>query len=207
MQGSKLCFVLMGLIVLLIGSSAVANGASALSGAEPARANPDLLDFSKLEAGDILLRKGRSYVSELISMGFGSQVSHCGLILQDEGKWKVLHIISGQISEQNSIRLDPIESFIQEALPGSVYQLKPVQRPSVGAIEQESRSLLLARPSFDHQFDLSDESELYCSELVRLIYLKSGSQDLFHYKTIGGKRLIDMDSFFDSKFFQLCQAL
>lgn len=207
MQGSKLFYALLGLIVLLIGSSAPVDGASALSGQEPGRAEPQKLDYSLLQSGDIILRKGRTFVSELISMGFSSEVSHCGILLKSEGQWKVLHIISGQISDHDYIRLDRVEDFINEALPGSVYHVQPVVQISRASLVKESLLQLQLQPKFDHQFDLSDETELYCSELVRLIYLKSGSQDLFHYKTIGAKRLIDMDSFWREDFFRVCQSL
>ena len=207
MLASKRFLVILGLIVLMVGSSAPRVGASAFFPAEPGRANPEELDFSKLETGDVILRKGRSFVSELITMGLGSEVSHCGVILQSEGNWKVLHIISGRISNDNCIRLDPLEDFISEGLPGSIYHVKPVKRPSSRLIERESLRLLQSKVSFDHDFDLGSDRELYCSELVRDIYLRSGSEDTFIYKTVGGKALIDLQSFFDKRYYSVYQKL
>jgi len=43
--------------------------------------------------------------------------------------------------------------------------------------------------------------------LVRDIYLHSGSEDIFSYKTVGGKALIDLQSFFDKRFYSVCQKL
>ena len=76
------------------------------------------LDTLLFESGDIILRHGLSFVSDFIAKSFPGAhgMSHCGILVQDEGVWKVIHSISGQISGVDGIRIERAKSFMEKAL-------------------------------------------------------------------------------------------
>lgn len=161
-----------------------------------------LLDSLLFESGDIILRQGTSFVSSFIARSFpGShEMSHCGILVEDNGIWKVIHSISGQISELDGIRIETAQTFMQRAFKDKVILVKPKFTIDRKLITQEAWNYLILKVAFDHEFNLSDSSKLYCSELVRAVYLDAGSEDIFIYKNLAGKKLIDLTSFFDENY-------
>jgi len=196
---------LFSLILLMTGSSAPSGRASQVSPA--AFAVPiQKLDFTKLEPGDVVLRKGNTFVSSLISMAFPQDVSHCGILVWQDSLWQVIHTISGRISGQDGVRINTLEEFIAAAEAHFIIHVKPNLRVDRTALVNRSRYYLNRNVPFDHSFDLEDSSRLYCSELIRTVYLESGVPDIFSYQTIAGKRIIDLQSFFDCRHFSIVGA-
>lgn len=157
------------------------------------------IDFLALEEGDVILRKGGNIVSGLIATAFpkGRGMSHCGVIVNDHGVWSVIHTISGSISDSDGIRISSLDEFIAKAEEGRVAHLKPSFPIERSKLSERAFYYLAQDSSFDHAFDLNDSSRLYCSELVRCVYLDCGAPDRFIYKQVGAAKLIDMASFFD----------
>ena len=160
------------------------------------------LDTLLFESGDIILRQGTSLVSSFISKSFHDShgISHCGILVQDKGVWKVIHSISGQISGIDGIRIERSKSFMEKALENNVILVKPnflIDRDLIGKLAWKYLEL---KPLFDHEFNLKDQSKLYCSELVRAVYLEAGGEDTFIYKSFAGKQVIDFSSFFNNNF-------
>ncbi|MCK9557898.1 MAG: YiiX/YebB-like N1pC/P60 family cysteine hydrolase [Candidatus Cloacimonetes bacterium] len=156
------------------------------------------MDSLLFEEGDILLRRGNSFISSMIVQAFpkGGGMSHCGILLNVDGKWQVLHSISGQISDEEGIRMEPLMSFIDHAKDHDVRHIKPLFKVNRDMMRQQSLTLLAKKIGFDHEFNLNDTDKMYCSELVRAVYLAAAESDPFIYKEIGGKALIDLASFF-----------
>ncbi len=193
---------LAGFVLMNSGSSVPSGGASLLRSQNP-QAGSSSVEIAALEEGDILLRRGRGFVSSAIASVSRHGVSHCGVVVKEDGRWLVVHSISGHISDQDGIRANTPEEFIQEALPGSLYHLKPRLRVDRAAIASRCKELLKQGAGFDHNFNLEDENKLYCSELIRCVYLHGGMPDRFSYSYPGGKKIIDMNSFFDPELFQI----
>lgn len=163
-----------------------------------------VIDTLLFESGDIILRQGTSFVSSFIARSFpGSHgMSHCGILVEDNGVWKVIHSISGQISECDGIRIENANSFIKNASENQVVLVKPKFIIDKSEITANAWTYLKRKTTFDHDFNLNDTSKLYCSELVRAVYLDAGADDVFTYKNITGKRIIDLTSFFNKRYWE-----
>jgi len=161
-----------------------------------------ILDTLLFESGDVLMRHGDSFISDYIAKSFpeSHSMSHCGILVQDEGVWKVIHSISGQISGVDGIRIEKANSFMANASNNNVILVKPKFHIDKQLISQLAWKYLKLKPEFDHAFNLNDRSKLYCSELVRAVYLEAGTKDIFIYKTIAGKKIIDFKSFFSDQY-------
>ena len=142
-------------------------------------------------------------MSDLIARNFSQceNMSHCGIILRDGKEAYVVHTISGAISAQDGIRREPLSVYINFADEHKVLILRSINPLQTQGIQSECDRLLKAKVGFDHEFDAEDASALYCSELVRDVYLASGLPDKFHYTSRYGIKYIDFGSFFDTKLF------
>lgn len=197
--------MLAGLAILagpffLIRGSAVING-EGLNPAEQTLRGMFSLSEANLEEGDVLLRRGQGFVSSLIAGFSAGGISHCGVVVRDGQDWQVIHSISGRVSDRDGIRADRVEDFVGQARAGSVHHLKPRLEVNRGAIARRCDYYLKRQAAFDHDFDLKEDNRLYCSELVRSAYLYAGMPDLFSYRSLAGKKIIDMRSFFDPQLF------
>lgn len=198
---------LFSLGLLILGSSAPAGRASSFK-PFPLDCVPRFdLDDSQFEEGDIVLRKGRTFVSSLISLASPQDVSHCGILVRQDSLWQVIHTISGKISDQDGVRINTLDEFIAAAEDHAIIHCKPAIPVDRTALVRLSRYYLHKNAPFDHSFDLEDSSRLYCSELIRCVYMESGTGDIFSYQTIAGKRIIDMQSFFDRQYFWVSEPI
>ena len=200
---NKLWIFFLSLILIgFLNSSAPMGGAFSFAQEYPAEdINWDWLD---LEEGDLLLRRGSTFVSTLISRAFPAAdgMSHCGIVIKERDKWRIIHSISGSISDQDGIRIDDLGSFVAKAHQGKLYHVKPEFKVKRERLVSAAYYYLAQKAAFDHEFDLEDRSRLYCSELVRAVYLDAGVEDVFKYKKVAGKALVDMGSFFEDELWQ-----
>lgn len=153
-----------------------------------------------LAEGDLVLRRGKSYFSELIARAFpqGQEMSHVGIVIREDDGWQVVHSISGKLSESDGIRAECLESFCKAAQQEKVCFVRAAFEVDREAVGELARYYLRQNVPFDHTFDLQNDDAMYCSELIRAVYLRAGAEDHFHYQNVSGKAIIDMASFFDA---------
>lgn len=190
------------LILLLIGSSAIFSGRTANLSSESNFAIP-ALTLGKLQDGDVILRKGNSLLSELIARNFPAAegMSHCGFIFKIDNHYQVIHTISKSLSDIDGIRMSSLEDFIREAKQNRICIIRYHKELNSNEMKEKCLLLLKQKTPFDDNFDLSDSSKLYCSELLRQIYLEEGEQDFFQKRKIAGVSVIDFSTFFNPKLF------
>jgi len=165
-------------------------------------------DIDLIQEGDIILRKGDSVLSHLIARNLApaDDMSHCGMIFRVDGRLQVIHTISKAISDIDGIRINTIEDFITEAASGH-YCIVRYQKPlGIKTMKSEALHLLKQRVPFDHDFDLETSSHLYCTELIRVLFLKSGEQDFFSKRKVLGKQILDFAPFFNPNHFETVYA-
>ena len=107
----------------------------------------------------------------------GSPFSHCGVVINREGKWYV-------IEANGDVHDTPLFRFIQQGRWGRfcVYRLKSVYSSSIPrfiAGLNGYRGRL-----YDYRFKLDDDL-LYCSELVYMAYRKAAGIELGRLVTLG----------------------
>jgi hypothetical protein len=200
-MGCKNKLLALSFILLLMGRSGITGASSAQI------AVPDYIcqamEALELEDGDIVLRKGRSMISSIIAqtMDDAEGMSHCGIILRMEQQLVVIHSVSGSVSELDGIRKTPLSDFVAEADQHKVLFLRPKPSLDRAVIRTKSMELLNQQVPFDHQFDHTDSAKLYCSELVRDVYLAAGAQDFFTLGKKYGVSYLDFGTFLDSRNF------
>ena len=118
-------------------------------------------DLSTLQEGDIVFIETTSFQSKFIKMGMLSIWSHCGIAVNTPEGVQIMEA-------DTTVRILPVERFIDKSV-GKKYIIKRPEQQLSKPIEQER---WLGR-WYDLKFSFDNE-EVYCSELVWLIYKDQG---------------------------------
>lgn len=132
---------------------------------------------AEFQDGDIAFRLGRSLESQAVILASSQgHHSHVGIILATDSGYCVVHEVpyEGYGEKKDIIRCQPINQFYgtQLAETGIIYtiELDTIQRSNI-------RNYLLKqlenKTPFDHDYNLDDQNEQYCCELVWNAYLKA----------------------------------
>lgn len=146
-----------------------------LRGVEPSdERRPELPRADRLREGDIVFRRGRSVLSNVVlSADAAAGFSHVGLLRWTGRGFEVIHAIPGEgHGSLGGVVAEPLEEFFAPAVAEHFAVYRP-RAAGVGPVAARAAARLLNRP-FDHRFDLATDSHLYCTELVWLAYLRAG---------------------------------
>ena len=118
-------------------------------------------DLTALREGDIVFIETKSFQSKFVKLGMLSVWSHCGIAVDTpEGV---------QIMEADTmVRILPVQKFVDRSIGGKYIIKRPAQQLS----EPINKEKWLGR-WYDLKFSFENE-EVYCSELVWLIYKEQG---------------------------------
>ncbi len=135
------------------------------------------IDKDRIESFDIILSKGQSMQSKLISLLNYStnDYSHIGIILKENGEVFVLHSTPDG-TKMNGIRFDDLQTFIDLS---NVSDCKILRHQSITnnnrlELSNEVKNYKFTQNPFDFDFDNFSNNRVYCSELVYLIFSKTG---------------------------------
>jgi hypothetical protein len=130
-------------------------------------------ELALIQAGDVILRKGNSLVSTLIedSLGEAVPLSHVALVVERPQGLGVIHSISSNLSGIDGIQFQYLSQFVRHSDPDSTIVLRPqLSDQELATVLNRGESLLAMAVPFDHSFDLSGSEELYCSELLTVLF-------------------------------------
>ena len=135
-------------------------------------------DASVLQTGDIIFRRGRSLVSQLVLSADGrSNYSHVGMIKMIEGRPFVAHVTTDDPPGSPDIaRIEPLDRFLSDdrAVSAAVYRIKDSARPVAGRAVDIALSFVEERVPFDGEMDLRTTDKLYCTEMVWRAFREAG---------------------------------
>ena len=134
---------------------------------------------SLIQEGDIVFRRGEVVVSRIVlASDINGKYSHIGMIINENDTLKVAHSVPGEHNDDldfDRVKIDAIDTFFSNnhASAGAVMRLNlsDEQRKKLSelAIIKERQNV-----KFDHNYDLSDTCELYCTEFIQLLYSNIG---------------------------------
>jgi uncharacterized protein YycO len=137
------------------------------------------IDKNKIEDFDIILSKGQSVQSKLISLLKLTTVdySHIGILIKenDNDNVFVLHSTPDG-AETNGIRYDDLQTFIDlsDVSDFTVLRYQDISSEFNQKLRKEFSRYKTIQAPFDFDFDNFENKKIYCSELVWLIYEKAG---------------------------------
>jgi uncharacterized protein YycO len=129
---------------------------------------------SKLQSGDIILRRGYGLVSTMIlkMMNEDYDVTHLGMVVRQNDTLKIAHALSSSVSNQDGLRLQAIDSFVHNSHDRTILvtRLKNIDSVKQEKIVNQIGYYYKKQLPFDHSFNYKDSTEHYCSELIWRIY-------------------------------------
>lgn len=140
--------------------------------------------------GDLVFRRGIDAVSR-IALSYGDQprFSHVGMVVRVGGSATVVHAVPRDFTGQGGVRSDPLEQFVAPYAVSDVGYLR-VDALSVDQRAQARRYLMQALGSpFDYEFRYSDDTALYCTELVVKALESAGLAPMLYLHTVTGVTL------------------
>ena len=154
-------------------------GATLVAGCQQEKAVPrEVSTRITWREGDLVFRQGTGAAGHAVALAdTGGAYSHVGVVVLRKGEPWVVHAVPGEPDfdgDPDRVKLEPVDAFFSRA------------RAAHGAVMRGPDSLLAARVArhaldmyrrdvlFDHAYDDSDTTRVYCTELVCLAYQRAG---------------------------------
>ena len=136
-----------------------------------------LPDDLVLTEGDIVFRRGTGLMSLTVVAADGGKYSHMGIVVDSAGVKMVVHAVPDEPDfpgDVDRVKMELPSKFFStfNAVMGEVMRHKDKKVAEVAA--REALRLYRRGILFDHDYDDSDSTKLYCSELVEMAYLGAG---------------------------------
>ncbi len=150
----------------------------------------DDVPLDSLRDGDLALRQGTGLDSEAVLRldSAGGQYSHIGIVVNDNGKWKVVHAVPGESRNGiDRVKIEPIDTFFlsTRAAHGAVMRLRGCS--AVAAREAAQSAARLVGVPFDYNYNWQDTTRLYCTQLIAVAYSSAGIDLLSGVPRLSGR--------------------
>lgn len=136
------------------------------------------LPLEKLRDGDLLFRCGTSTQSHMVMNldSASSNYSHVGIAIKHGGKWCVVHAVPGESSDGvDRVKVDAVDTFFMtsRAEHGAAMRMgcnaTSAHQAALSALQLAQRGV-----KFDNNYNWSDSTSLYCTEMVQVAYQSAG---------------------------------
>lgn len=160
--------------------------------------------YECLQSGDLILESGYSMLSHAIIrlLDEPRPFSHMGMLLQDQSEWKVLHMLSSEISEVDGLRTEPLVDFLEEAHPDHLLIVRP-RGLKANDLVQSAEYYLQQQVPFDRFFDLTDTSAFYCSEFIYHAMMRAGLPEITPDTLRNGRVYLGFRHFYDESLVEI----
>lgn len=136
------------------------------------------IDKNLFRSGDIIFRRGTSFVSIMVlNLDKRSPYSHTGIAKIIDNEVFIIHSVPGESAgEKDRTKIESLRDFLRKdrATSIAVYRLMDENESIVEAASDFAYEHGINETDFDVSFDLSDDSRLYCTELIWKSYLHTG---------------------------------
>jgi hypothetical protein len=133
-------------------------------------------------------------------------VTHVGILTSHENQWCVIHALSSEVSQQNGVQIQPLDSFLRYSQPDKIVvtRLKNVTPMQGHDIAQRAQIYCDAQIPFDSYGDIEDDHAFFCTELIwkileRDLQLIAPETD----EKSRNQRYYQLDALYDKHFFDV----
>lgn len=137
----------------------------------------DDLPLDSLRDGDLVFRQGIGPESEAVLRldSAKGQYSHIGIVINDNGTWKVVHAVPGESDDGiDIVKIEPIDTFFisTRAEHGAIMRFDGCD--DITAQKAAKKAVQLVGIPFDYNYNWQDSTRLYCTQLVAVAYSSVG---------------------------------
>lgn len=136
-------------------------------------------DGLELKPGDVVFRRGGGISSHAVMMADrGGRYSHVGIVVDSAGRKMIVHAVPGEPDfegDPDRVKMETPEKFYS-SVNANAGEVKRLTGDTLTARNAAEHALAAYRRGtlFDHEYDDSDTSKMYCCELVETAYSKAG---------------------------------
>lgn len=128
-------------------------------------------DLKKIQQGDIILRRGYGFFSDLISKKLNDSVfdvTHSGILYLKDDKWWVIHSLSSDASDTNGMQEQSLNQFLKGSMPEKIIVVRPkkITKEQGQQIVNQAKYYLQKKVPFDRMGVIDEPSQMYCTELI-----------------------------------------
>lgn len=128
-------------------------------------------NLAKLQTGDIILRRGYGFFSDMISKKLNNSVfdvTHAGILHKDGENWKVIHSLSSKVSDFDGVQEQNLQEFLFHSMPNKllIVRVKDISFENQQKIVERAQFYLKKQIPFDESGIIDNTDALYCTELI-----------------------------------------
>ena len=128
-----------------------------------------------LEEGDLLFRRGTGFAGRVVSsFDAEGRFSHVGIVVREEGDWRVVHAVPYEPEDENDfdrVKCESLVGFLGRYPDAEYGHYRPkIAHESLTRIVAHALRQSQKQVPFDHAYNLEDTTELYCTELIEYVY-------------------------------------
>ncbi len=161
--------------------------------------------YAKLQEGDLIMRKGNGPLSFHIMNATKEDYSHCGIIVKEADKWRVIHSMGGSVSnnDQDGVQIMDLDEFVRHATDSMLFICRATFQDSIGfKIREGAYKFLEEATPFDHSFNLFTRDEIYCSELFFHVLRDATGKNQFLIRKQHKSYILLFETFFNEEKYQ-----
>ncbi len=149
-----------------------ASACSSPSGGSPSDGLP-FVEADSMRSGDLVCRLGNGYFSGIFRRfsGESERFSHIGVFHREGDSCFVIHADADELSGVGGVRKESLREYLRGA-HDHLFARITVDSIRCG-VDSVAYGYFLQNRPFDTRFDLSNDSALYCTELVAVAINKS----------------------------------
>lgn len=130
-----------------------------------------LKEQEKIQEGDIILRRGYGFFSDLIAENFKNEpyeLTHTGILCKKENQWAVIHSLSSEVSDISGVQIQNLQEFLTHSTPKKILivRLKNGTDQQRKSICQRAFFYLEQGIEFDHFGKIDSPEKMFCTELI-----------------------------------------
>jgi hypothetical protein len=130
------------------------------------------------QEADLVFRRGSSLASQLVLKADQLGVySHIGIVVWNDNRWMVVHAVPGEHAKgvPDRVKMECIPDFFADNKANSGAIMRMELSPQLKhLIAQKAMDVFHRNTLFDHDYNLKDTTEMYCTELVWFSYKTAG---------------------------------
>lgn len=128
-------------------------------------------DIAKIKEGDIILRRGYGFFSDLIAERLNDSVydvTHSGILYLKSNEWWVIHSLSADASDTDGMQEQPLREFLTYSMPEKMMIVRTKNTSEVQGkkIVERAKYYLAKRVPFDRVGEIDEPSKMYCTEMI-----------------------------------------
>lgn len=134
-------------------------------------------DEAEVLPGDVLFRRGEGILSNVVLHVDDGRYSHVGIAVDSGGVMMVVHAVPAESDfpgDPDRVKMELVEDFFDrgKAVVGEITRID--DRKLAEAASNEALRLYGQKLLFDHDYDDTDSTRMYCCELVETSYHNVG---------------------------------